>query len=680
MSRAPQVRNRQASTVQITAEHILRVANAAEIVQTLKRPDYEITDPEELELMKLEKRKEYENRVRSNRDSMPAWIKYAAWESRMGEFARARSIFERALQISYKDQAVWLKYAEMEMEAKFINRARNVWDRAVTLLPRIEQFWYKYAFMEEIVGNVDSARAIFDRWMSWEPSMQGWMCYVKFEERQEEWTRARQVMERYCACHPSEQSYIKYASWEQHTMKDLLAARAIFERALTKEELPESRRSQRLFLRFAKFEERCDETERARVIYKYAIAHLPSGQKEDLHALEGREGIEAAVAEKRWQLYEQRVKSEPHDYDAWHDLIRLAESRNDQDRTRSIYERAVSNTPLANEKRYWRRYVYLWIDYAVFEELSCNDFFRAKAVYLEALQRIPHKQFTFGKLWIMYAKFEIRCFKNVSVARQTLGMALGKCPKLKLYKEYIDLELSLGEVDRVRKLYEKMLEFDFTRSATWIAYAELEEEVGEDERCRGIFELALRQDTLDSPQTIWKHYIGFESRGISEENMDQVAEDSSNAKIASKRERVMKLYGRLLEHDKSNGVVWLEYCQFERSCGQISRAAVRELFGRAYDAMKEHGSGENRALVLEEWKDFELASVTEEDDNRKNIQTVDSKMPLREKKCCVGETGVVEEYWEYTFPEDISKRDGKSGNSKLLQMASMWKKQKMSTR
>ena len=77
----------------------------------------------------------------------------------------------------------------MEMEAKFINRARNVWDRAVTILPRVEQFWYKYAFMEEIAGAVDSARKIFDRWMVWEPSQQGWMLYVKFEERQEDFGR-----------------------------------------------------------------------------------------------------------------------------------------------------------------------------------------------------------------------------------------------------------------------------------------------------------------------------------------------------------------------------------------------------------------------------------------------------------------------------------------------------------
>lgn len=685
MSNPPQVRNRQAADVQVTAEHILRIANAAKIVHKLERPNYEITDPEELELMKLEKRKEFENRVRSNRDSMSAWTKYAAWESRMGEFARARSIFERALQVSYKDPTIWLKYAEMEMEAKFINRARNVWDRAVTLLPRVEQFWYKYAFMEEIAGNVDAARTIFDRWMTWEPPMQGWMCYVKFEERQDEWGRARQVMERYCACHPYEQSYIKYASWEQHTMKDYAAARAVFERALKDEELPTSRRSQRLFLRFANFEERCNEIERARVIFQFAITHLPPDQVEDLqkefisfekrHAVHGRKGIENAVLEKRWQVYEEKVKSEPYNYEAWYDFIRLAESRNDIESTRSVFERAVAKPPLISEKRCWRRYVYIWIDYAVFEELTCEDVVRAKAVYLEALKRIPHEKFTFAKLWVMYAKFEIRCFKNVKLARQTLGTALGKSPKLKLYKEYIGLELSLGEVDRVRKLYEKMLEFDFTRSETWISYAELEEEVGEDERCRGIYELALRQDALDKPQIIWKEYIAFELRGLKGDNVVDVKE--REIEKSTQMKRVSELYERLLERNKSDGAMWLQYCQFERSYNVRNVSMVRGAFNRAYDTMKACKLDEYRALVLEEWKDFELSLVTPEYDNMTNLQNLDAKMPRREKKRRrVGDSDTFEEYWEFTYPDDADNVESKSGNLKLLQMASLWKKKK----
>ena len=66
---------------------------------------------------------------------------------------RARSVFERAIDVDYRGVQLWLKYAEMEMKRKNINAARNVWDRAVTLLPRVDQFWLKYAYMEDVIGE-----------------------------------------------------------------------------------------------------------------------------------------------------------------------------------------------------------------------------------------------------------------------------------------------------------------------------------------------------------------------------------------------------------------------------------------------------------------------------------------------------------------------------------------------
>ena len=69
-------------------------------------------------------------------------------------YFQRRSVFERALDVDYRNQTLWLKYAEMEMKNKFINHARNVWDRAVTLHPRVDAFWFKYSYMEEMVQNL----------------------------------------------------------------------------------------------------------------------------------------------------------------------------------------------------------------------------------------------------------------------------------------------------------------------------------------------------------------------------------------------------------------------------------------------------------------------------------------------------------------------------------------------
>lgn len=66
---------------------------------------------------------------------------------------RARSIFERAIDVDpYKIQ-LWIRYAESEMKNKFINHARNIWERAIKIMPRVEQLWFKYIEMEETLGN-----------------------------------------------------------------------------------------------------------------------------------------------------------------------------------------------------------------------------------------------------------------------------------------------------------------------------------------------------------------------------------------------------------------------------------------------------------------------------------------------------------------------------------------------
>lgn len=59
-------------------------------------------------------------------------------------FFRARSIYERALDVDHRNITLWLKYAEMEMKSRQVNHARNIWDRAITILPRVNQFWYEW--------------------------------------------------------------------------------------------------------------------------------------------------------------------------------------------------------------------------------------------------------------------------------------------------------------------------------------------------------------------------------------------------------------------------------------------------------------------------------------------------------------------------------------------------------
>ncbi len=316
-----------------------------------------------------------------------------------------------------------------------------------------------------------------------------------------------------------------------------------------------------------------------------------------------------------------------------------------------VHTHALSHTHThTQEKRFWRRYIYLWIYYALYEELLAKDPERTRQVYRACLEVLPHHKFTFAKIWLMYAHFEVRQ-KDVTAARKALGMAIGKCPKPKLFKGYIELELQLREFDRCRKLYEKFLEFNVADCNTWIKYAELEGVLGDTDRARAVFELAVNQPLMDMPELLWKAYVDFE--------VEQEAYSN-----------VRDIYERLLERTK-HVKVWLSYGKFESSTGLTDSAEnTRQVYGRADKALKNSESSEERAMLLEAWRDFERESGDGE-----SLATIERRMPRRVKKRRKvyledGSDSGWEEYWDYIFPDDETA----APNLKLLQMARMWKR------
>lgn len=160
LPRPTRVKNKTPAPIQITAEQILREARERQEAE-IRPPKQKITDSTELADYRLRKRKEFEDLIRRVRWNKSVWVKYAKWEESQKDFNRARSVWERALDVDYRDHTMWLKYADVEMKNKFINHARNVWDRAVTLLPRVDQLWYKYIHMEEMLGNVAGTSIVF---------------------------------------------------------------------------------------------------------------------------------------------------------------------------------------------------------------------------------------------------------------------------------------------------------------------------------------------------------------------------------------------------------------------------------------------------------------------------------------------------------------------------------------
>mmetsp|Transcript_73375 Transcript_73375/g.132114 ORF Transcript_73375/g.132114 Transcript_73375/m.132114 type:complete len:663 (+) Transcript_73375:106-2094(+) len=647
------VRNKSANPSQITAEQLLREATDRQAEEAVA-PKQRIADEDELMMYKVRKRKEFEDEVRRARQNVGSWVKYATWEASQQEFRRARSIFERALHVEYQNVSLWLKYVEMEMKNKFVNHARNLFDRVVQLLPRVDQFWYKYAYMEELLGNYAGSRTIFERWMEWEPDDNAWLQFAKFEERVGEIDKGRKIFERYVSCRPTQEAFLRLTKFEEKN-NNSSRARSGFEKAV---ELLGQELDEKFYIKFAQFEQRQREMERAQAIFKLALDVLPKGASDELYRAYvsfekqhgDRDAIEEVVLNKRRFIYEDALGKNPRNYDVWFDYVRLEESVGDVAKIREVYERAIANKPPVMQKRYWRRYVYIWIYYSLFEELQTGDIDKARSVFDGLIKMIPHKQFSFAKVWKLYAEFEVRQL-SLDRARMIFGRAIAECQKERIFLDYADLEMRLGNIDRCRTIYGKFLEVHPHNPKAWNVYVDLEDSVGEVERARALCDLAVNQERLDMPELVWKRYIDLE---VGQDELD----------------RARTVWQQLL--GKSHHVrVYIAYADFEAvSCQSMPQC--REALEKGANHFKAENRNEERAMILEHWLKLE-----EENGDEKSVDATKKRQPKRVKKrrTVPGDDGqdTFEEYMDYVFPEDAPQ----AANLKILEMAHMWKKRKL---
>lgn len=128
-------------------------------------------------------------------------------------------------------------------------------------------------------------------------------------------------------------------------------------------------------------------------ISQFALSRIPRSKSTALYAsytkFEKQHGtrstLESTVLGKRRIQYEDELSHDGRNYDVWFDYARLEEGafrdlrgegatteelQEATGRVREVYERAVSQVPPGEEKRHWRRYIFLWFEYALFEEIE----------------------------------------------------------------------------------------------------------------------------------------------------------------------------------------------------------------------------------------------------------------------------------------------------------------------
>jgi crooked neck len=193
----------------------------------------------------------------------------------------------------------------------------------------------------------------------------------------------------------------------------------------------------------------------------------------------------------------------------------------------------------------------------------------------------------------------------------------------------------------VRTLYEKFINTFPDNPIPWIKFGEFEKDLEEYERFEKVFELAIDNNQMNMPETVWRAYL-------------------DNQMELKNYDKARDLYERLLERSK-HIKIWVAYAQFEASTGD--RAACRKILEKAEKHFLENPDlKEERAMLLEAWKDLE-----ESFGDAELIEAVTKKLPKKVRKRrkiklqddndedlgthlinCLG----FEEYYDYIFPEE----------------------------
>eukprot|EP00915_Cephaloidophora_sp_WS-2016_P006272 GHVH01008260.1.p1 GENE.GHVH01008260.1~~GHVH01008260.1.p1 ORF type:complete len:635 (+),score=97.84 GHVH01008260.1:2218-4122(+) len=589
--KAMSVANKSAAHVQISAEQLLREATDRGSQGGSRPTQQRIVDSEEMGEFRTRKRQEFEDKLRSQRHHMSTWIQFATWEADQKEFRRARSVFERSLDVEYQNTGIWQKYIEMEKKNKFINSCRNLLERVTTILPHETRFWLEYTLIEETLENYSAVRSIFDRWMCVKPEIQAYKAYARFELRCKERERAHEVMKR--------------------MLQDKGGTEAIKE--LIDFELKNGFRK----------------IERAR----------PTDVKVS--------DVEDKILSTWRSRYKEEIAANPRHYDVWFDYLRLEEANGTSDEIIEAYTEAVSNVPPVNKKQYWRRYIYLWLFFAVYLEVKANDVIKAKEVISQAIDTVPHKELTFKKLWKYAFEFELRN-GSLAGARQVLGKALGMGGKMKpsLFLLYGQLELRLGYLDRARTIYAKYVEFHPTDPKSWISCVELEVVAGDVERARYFCEQAVTVEDLTVPEVVWKKYIELE---LSQEQFDKARQIYERLLILSDHFQVYKAYSDFEFH----------HC--------LNMKKAREVVERGLESMKLKGDDASRDAMLKH-----LLMLEKENGEEDLIEAVWK----RQAKMTQTLNSSGQEVSILQFPDDGASEDHSSGMS-ILQKAKQWKQNKL---
>ncbi|CAG9583975.1 conserved hypothetical protein [Leishmania major strain Friedlin] len=303
---------------------------------------------EELALYRQKRRAELEESVRRGFKAIGNWIRYARWEAQQRDFDRMRAVMERAVPVHGENANLWRDYAELEESNGFAEHARQVWSRGVTALPSSVDLWVKYLAMEQAAGQDQRVRDIFHRWLAGDAVPPcAYALAALYEAQQRRQAGCRDILRRCVERFNTPASWLLYGATEQQVFGDHERAVRVLETAM--HALPDEDlwglEECRVPLALAEAHVAAGNAVQARNVFHNALEHVADhpvllekvlASYSRFERLYGDGAHSEQVARLLTiQLYEERLRTNTSDFDAYLTLYSLYRDQERESRLRA---------------------------------------------------------------------------------------------------------------------------------------------------------------------------------------------------------------------------------------------------------------------------------------------------------------------------------------------------------
>nr|XP_043629863.1 pre-mRNA-splicing factor SYF1-like [Erigeron canadensis] len=409
------------------------------------------------------------------------WVAFAKSYETQNDVANAQVIFEKAVQVNYKDVdslvSVWCEYAEMELRHKNFKGALELM-RQATAEPSVEvkrrvaadgnepvqiklhtsvRLWTFYVDLEESLGTLESTRSVYERILDLRiATPQIIINYAMLLEDNKYFEDAFKVYERGVKIfkYPHVKDiWVTYLSKfvKRYGKSKLERCRELFERAI---EAAPSEAVRPLYVQYAKLEEDYGLAKRAMRIYDQATKVVPANEKLSMYEIYIARAAEVFGVPKIREIFKQAIVSDGlREKDTIRMCIRYAELETrlgEIYRAREIYVQSSQLADPPSDGDFWKK----WHDFEV--QHGNEDTFRNMLCIKRSAS--VAKNLGFVSVGVQESQKESGILQNqeeIDLPEDVLDEVFGGCNIRKrddeAENENGDGETGLGALERMRK-------------------------------------------------------------------------------------------------------------------------------------------------------------------------------------------------------------------------------------